>query len=210
MPEYKLIYFPIRGRGQAIRLLLTDQGVPFEDETTDFANFQQNIKPNLPFGQLPVLHVEGQKLVQSCTILRYLGKQCGLYGSNDIEAANIDMLNDGVEDIYSKYITLIYRNFEDGKEDFISNVLPNWLVSFEKWLKNKDDGKGFLMGEKMCYADYNLFQFLDAILILSPPCLDETPLLKGYYGRVAARPKMAELLKSETNTKRTVNGNGKQ
>ncbi len=35
----------------------------------------------------------------------------GLYGSNDMEAAVIDMLNDGVEDVYLQYLKMIYRNY---------------------------------------------------------------------------------------------------
>jgi len=209
MPEYKLTYFNIRGKGQAIRLLLLDQGVPFEDETTDYASFVQNIKPTLHFGQLPVLYIDGKQLVQSCTILRYLAKQYGLYGSNDMEAAHIDMLNDGVEDIYSKYLNFMYRNYENGREDF-TKLLAIWTANFEKWLQNKNGGKGFLMGDKICYADYNLLQILDALLIFSAICLDGTPLLKEYYERMAARPKLAAFLKGEVNAKRNVNGNGKQ
>lgn len=35
----------------------------------------------------------------------------GLYGKDQREAALVDMVNDGVEDLRSKYITLIYTNY---------------------------------------------------------------------------------------------------
>ncbi|XP_072014620.1 glutathione S-transferase P-like [Amphiura filiformis] len=209
MPEYKLMYFPIRGRGQAIRLLMLDQGVEFQESTIAFKEWP-TLKATLAFGQCPVFYVDGETLVQSNTILRYLGKQCGLYGSTDMEAAYIDMLNDGVEDAYSRYLKMIYNDYENGKDDYVTKVLPTWLASFEKWLATKADGKAFLMGEKISYVDYNFFQFLDAQQILSSTCLDNLPLIKAYYERMAARPKLSEFLKSETNTKRNVNGNGKQ
>lgn len=35
----------------------------------------------------------------------------GLYGKDQREAALVDVVNDGVEDLRSKYITLIYTNY---------------------------------------------------------------------------------------------------
>lgn len=213
MAEYKLLYFNIRGKGQAIRFLFEDQEIPFEEQLIlTREDWLTNVKPKLPFQQVPVLYTKGHEIAQSCTILRYLAKQHGLCGSNDVEAATIDMLNDSVEDLYSKYFHLIYKDYDGFKDEYVNTLLPAWTVNFENWLKNKsgDGGQSYLMGDKICYADYNLFQFLDAQLVLAPNCLDVAPLLKAYYARVAARPKIAEFLKSDTNTKRPVNGNGKQ
>lgn len=212
MADYKLLYFNIKGKGQAIRLLLADHGIAFKEELILTAeDWQQNWKPKLPFRQVPVFYVNGDEIAQSCTILRYLAKQHGLYGSNDIEAATIDMLNDSIEDLYTKYFHLIYKDYDNFKDEYVNELLPGWTVNFENWLQNRaDGGKSYLMGDKICYADYNLLQFLDAQLVLSPTCLDSSPLLKAYYGRVAARPKIAEFLSSDVNTKRPINGNGKQ
>lgn len=44
----------------------------------------------MPFGQLPVLDVDGKKIHQSTAICRYLAKQFGLVGKNDWENLEID------------------------------------------------------------------------------------------------------------------------
>ncbi|OPL20307.1 pi-class s-transferase glutathione, partial [Mytilus galloprovincialis] len=48
--------------------------------------------------------------------------------------------------------------------------------------------KGYILGEKISWVDYNLFDLLDILIILSPGCLDAFPAVKAFYERVLARP----------------------
>ena len=52
-----------------------------------------------PFGQMPILHVDGKVLAQSMTIARYLAKQHGLAGQNDWEEALANMYADCISDL---------------------------------------------------------------------------------------------------------------
>lgn len=52
-----------------------------------------------PFGQVPVLEVDGQVLAQSNTIARYLARKYGLAGKNDWEQALADMYADNINDL---------------------------------------------------------------------------------------------------------------
>lgn len=47
-----------------------------------------------PFGKVPVLEIDGVQTHQSVAICRYLAKQFGLNGSNDLEALEIDAIVD--------------------------------------------------------------------------------------------------------------------
>lgn len=55
--------------------------------------------PDMPFGQMPVLEVDGERLTQSKSICRYLAKKFNLYGSNDLEAEKIDATADAIDDL---------------------------------------------------------------------------------------------------------------
>lgn len=63
-----------------------------------------------PFGQVPALRDEdGTMYCQQDAIMRHIGRQHGLCGSSLQEAALVDMVMAGVEDIRRAYINLIYQ-----------------------------------------------------------------------------------------------------
>lgn len=53
-----------------------DHRLSNDDDDPEF----ENLKPSLPFGQLPVLEINGTRIAQSVAITRYLAKQYNLYG----------------------------------------------------------------------------------------------------------------------------------
>lgn len=55
----------------------------------------------MPFGQVPVLEVDGKKINQSTAICRYLAKQYKLAGKDDWEALEIDAIVDTIHDLRS-------------------------------------------------------------------------------------------------------------
>lgn len=91
-----LTYFDGRGLGEIPRLLLHEAGVKFEDRRLkDIAA----LKPELPFGQVPLYQEGDFKLVQSQAIARYIARTHNLYGKDAHEAAQIDSVIDGVNDL---------------------------------------------------------------------------------------------------------------
>lgn len=100
IPHYKLIYFPVRGRGEFIRYLFALAEVPYEEQIITFDEWPSK-KPGeclcfcrlvvlaigngwrfleTPFGALPILEIDHGKhvLAQSVAIGRYLAKRFGM------------------------------------------------------------------------------------------------------------------------------------
>ncbi|XP_023646292.2 glutathione S-transferase P-like [Paramormyrops kingsleyae] len=208
MPPYTITYFPVRGRCSAMKMLMSDHGQQWKDINVSYEDWMKgDIKKTLTFGQLPKFEDGSLVLFQSNAILRYLGRKHGAYGKDDAECALIDMMNDSIEDLRVKYIRLIYQDYENGKDRYIKE-LPDQLKYFEKILASNP--KGFLVGDKMSYADYNLFDLLLNQKVLSPPCLDSFPALKSYVDKIAVRPKIKAFMESDSYKKLPINGNGKQ
>ena len=68
-----LTYFRGRGRGELIRLMLEVTGTPYSERTISKGLLQDlRAKGDLFFQQLPLLEIDGLKLVQSAAIVRYL------------------------------------------------------------------------------------------------------------------------------------------
>ena len=91
--------------GQGVRILLHYTNTKYEDTVYSIKNVNewQAAKANnawdLDFPNLPY-YIDGNvKLTQSNAILRHLGRQHGLYGSNDNQSSEIDMLLDTIKDI---------------------------------------------------------------------------------------------------------------
>lgn len=53
----------------------------------------------MPFGQVPVLEIDGKKIGQSVAICRYVAKQVGLAGKDDLQALEIDSTVDTIHDM---------------------------------------------------------------------------------------------------------------
>ncbi|XP_077080423.1 glutathione S-transferase P-like [Siphateles boraxobius] len=208
MAPYTLTYFAVKGRCGALKMMLADYGQQLKEILVTFDEWTKgDIKASCVFGQLPKFQDGDLVLYQSNAMLRHLGRKHGAYGKNDCEASLIDMMNDSVEDLRLKYIKLIYQEYETGKEAFIKD-LANHLKPFETILaKNKS---GFLVGDQISFADYNLFDLLLNLKVLSSTCLDSFPALKSFVDKTSARPKVKALLENEDFKKMPINGNGKQ
>ena len=57
-----------------------------------------------PFGQLPLVEIDGKKINQSIAVCRYLAKKVGLSGKNDWENLQIDASVDNIYDLQSSKV----------------------------------------------------------------------------------------------------------
>ncbi|XP_027974182.1 glutathione S-transferase P-like isoform X1 [Eumetopias jubatus] len=206
VPPYTIVYFPTRGRCEAVRLLLADQGQSWKEEVVTKESWLQGpLKASCLYGQLPKFQDGDLTLYQSNAILRHLGRSFGLYGKDAREAALVDMVNDGVEDIRRHCSQLIYRSYEEGKAKYFQE-LPGHLKPFETLLIQNQEGQAFLVGDQISFADYNLLDLLLNHQVLAPGCLDSHPLLLAYVARLSARPKLKAYLASPEHVNRPVHG----
>ena len=143
--------------------------------------------PNLPY------YSDGKvKLTQSGAILRYIAKANGLSGSDDVEAALVDMLANEVADFKQAFTTLVYNpNMESLKADWLNGVKPK-LQRFSTYLK----GRSWLVGEKVTYADFLFYEALEGHKCFQPTLLDDYPNLKEFISRFEALPAISAYLES--------------
>ncbi|XP_012581053.1 PREDICTED: glutathione S-transferase P isoform X1 [Condylura cristata] len=209
MPPYTIVYFPARGRCEATRMLLADQGQTWKEEVVTLDTWRQGpLKASCLYGQLPKFQDGDLTLYQSNAILRHLGRTLGLYGRDAREAAQVDMANDGVEDLRRRCSHLIHHNYEEGKAQYIQD-LPGHLQPFETLLAQNRGGQAFIVGDQISFADYNLLDLLMNHQALAPGCLDGLPLLSAYVARLSARPQLKAFLDSPEHVNRPIFGSRK-
>jgi len=205
----QLMYFPIRGRAEAIRLILEDQGAQYEFKAVEREEWQR-IKPSTPFGQIPMLTDGDFQLPQSNAIIRYLGRKYDMYGKGIRENAWVDAILDHAEDIRVEYLIMIYDKAcsDEARHKHITEVFHIGLTKLEKLLVSNGGGDGWIVGSGCTIADITLFELLDQHLALEKNLLKDFPKLAGLHARVAARPRIAAYLASGKRAHR-INGNGK-
>merc|ERR1712215_352945 len=114
--DIKLSYFNVRGRAETARLILAHAGVRYTDQRLTFDQFS-TVKSKLPYGQLPTLKYDGEVVCQSISISRFLAKEFGLAGKDNIENAQCDEIVDAVNDIMNAKLTALRETNDDLKEE---------------------------------------------------------------------------------------------
>eukprot|EP00199_Chlamydomonas_sp_CCMP681_P004580 CAMPEP_0119106488 /NCGR_PEP_ID=MMETSP1180-20130426/4488_1 /TAXON_ID=3052 ORGANISM="Chlamydomonas cf sp, Strain CCMP681" /NCGR_SAMPLE_ID=MMETSP1180 /ASSEMBLY_ACC=CAM_ASM_000741 /LENGTH=143 /DNA_ID=CAMNT_0007091837 /DNA_START=88 /DNA_END=516 /DNA_ORIENTATION=- len=89
----ELIYWAFPGRAETTRVLLTLGGVPFKDTHVAYLGPEwEALKPKTPYGQVPVLEVDGVTYAQSSAIERYAASLAGVYPTSPLEQLKVDQL----------------------------------------------------------------------------------------------------------------------
>jgi glutathione S-transferase len=95
---YRLFYFPIPGKAEACRVVLSLSNITWKDEEINGEEYAQ-MKNNgdLPWGMVPILQTPNGTLAESSAILRYIGNQAGLAMKDPFQAAKVDEFIDAIE-----------------------------------------------------------------------------------------------------------------
>ncbi|CAG0918809.1 unnamed protein product [Notodromas monacha] len=194
-PQYKLIYFDVAGRGEIIRLILHQAGVHFEDQRINKEKWAE-LKPTVPFGQLPVLEVDGKLLAQSHTIARYLANAHGLAGKNSWESALCDQYVDAIIDLTMHYRTMRYGKSDAEKEEAKKTLLESALPVFCQRMTTKIDANpsGLLVSDEVTWADIYLAHGMDVLEAAVPDCLEPYPRIKKIQEHVFGLPNLKAYL----------------
>ena len=161
MSKPRLIYFDFAGsRGEECRIALHLAGVDFDDVRVPTAEWP-SLKPQTPFGSLPVLELPGKSpLAQSNAILVYIGRQHGLHPKNDFEAAQHEALMDHVEDLRHTVSPTLRISDETQKrvarEELARVYLPTWGTNVENQLTDHP----FVGGDKLHVVDLKLYMIV--------------------------------------------------
>ncbi|CAJ0598691.1 unnamed protein product [Cylicocyclus nassatus] len=223
MVSYKLIYFNGRGRAEVIRQIFALAGEKFEDVRVSQEEFQK-MKAEFPFGQLPVLEIDGKevaqtpehqdmpdkdktrKLAQSFAIARFLAKQFGLSPKCPFEEALVDSLMDQYKDFHNEVLPLlkVLMGFAQGDVDQLTkDVLVPARDKFFGFMTNflKKNGSGYLVGSSITIADLLLAEFSAEVAKKIPTLYDGYPEIKAHAEKVRSNPAIKKWIKTRPETK---------
>merc|ERR1711892_48356 len=194
MPEFKLTYFNLRGRGELSRLIFVHAGQKYEDDriASPFEDPAPWVafKPNTPWGTLPILSIDGQIIAQSVASARYLAREFGLVGKNNLESAQADEIMDVVTDLVNEGTRAKFANDEPASKKHTEETIPRSLANIEKVLVAR--GGQYLVGGALTWADIALFNYVNAY----KPALDKIPSIKTLVEKVGNLPNIKSWVES--------------
>ncbi|CAK1555545.1 unnamed protein product [Leptosia nina] len=192
MPNVTFYYFPVKALGEAVRLLLAYGGQEFEDKRVAIEDWPA-FKPSTPFGQMPVLEIDGKKYAQSFAICRYLARKYGLSGSDAEEDFEIDQNVDFLNDIRAKAAVVQYEPDQDVKakkhEEQSKNVYPALLEKLDEIIKKNN---GHIAAGKLTWADFafaGMFDYLKMMMQI-PDLEKKYPSFQQVVDAVYSLPKV--------------------
>nr|XP_004660553.2 glutathione S-transferase A1-like [Jaculus jaculus] len=192
-----LHYFNARGRMECIRWLLSAVGVEFEEKFITSPEDLEKLKNDgsLLFQHVPMVEMDGMKLVQTRAILNYIAAKHNLCGKDLEERALIDMYAEGIADLCEMIMQLPLSppDQRDAKIALTKDRTKNrYLPAFENVLKSHR--QDYLVGNKLSRADIHLVELLYYIEELDSSLLATFPLLKALKIRISNLPNVKKFL----------------
>lgn len=199
MPQLKLTYFDFHGgRAEPARLAFHIGGIAFEDLRITYAEFA-DVRKSTPFGQVPVLHVDGVQVTQCDAINRYAAKLAGLYPADPLQALLCDEVSYVVEEASVKLGPTYRMTGEEQKAARLALVNGSMPV-YLRWLQSQLQAHGgeYFADNRLTIADLKVFVDVRSLnsgrLDHVPADLVQqvAPLLNAHMQRVAQTPAVAQ------------------
>ena len=218
--RYELYYQPsIQGRGEFVRLPLEDSGADYVDVARDPSFGRAGITKILenrtiphPSFAPPFLKAGKLMIGQTANILQYLGPRLGLAPKDQASRLWAHQLQLTVTDwvaevssVHHPIANALY--YEDQKDEakrraanFTSLRIPKFLGYFEGVLARNPKGSDYLLGKKVCYVDFSLFQMVEGLRYAFPRTMAKLepnyPRIVALHDRIARRPRLKKYLES--------------
>lgn len=191
----KLTYFASRGRAETTRWMLAACGIPFENVGLSEPEQMEALRATgkLPFDQLPLLELDGQRYSQTSAMIRILARRGDLYGDGDAERALIDMIAGVTADFVEPAIGWSFQPSAAAARAGLDRALDKFGPRFEALL---EDGRSNVAGGRMSFADVVLAEATTHFSERDDAILDPFPRLSAHRERICAHPGITAYLAS--------------
>ena len=214
---YELYYWPgIQGRGEYVRLALEEGGADYVDTAlvpdeegggvpalTRFLDGEDIARP--PFAP-PFLRAGRRLIGQTPNILLFLGSRLGLAPKDETGRLWVHQLQltiaDFIVEIHDTHHPIGGSLYYDEQKpeakrrtkEFLANRLPKFLGYFERIIDRNPDGRRWLAGATLTYADLSLAQTVAGLRYAFPSSMKrqmrDCPRLARVHDAVFARPRI--------------------
>ncbi|XP_050642598.1 glutathione S-transferase A1-like [Macaca thibetana thibetana] len=153
----------------------------FEEKFLESAKDLEKLRNNrsMFFQQVPMVEIDGMKLVQTRAILNYIASKYSIYQTDTKERSLVDMYIEGRAGLSEKLLHYSSHTPEEKetKLDLIKGgTTSHYFPVFETVLKSH--GQDYLIGNKLSRADIHLVALLYHVEEFDSSLISSFPLLK--------------------------------
>lgn len=113
----------------------------------------------LDYGQVPLLEIDGLRLVQSNSILRYVARRTGRYPKDPREAYVVDSVCDSVNDARGPLLSYPFHLDVERTKTEMESKVERYFLRWECLLKKTDSP--FFLANGWTLADVVLYELVD-------------------------------------------------
>jgi len=192
-----LTYFHGWGLAEQARWVLAAAGIEFQNVCLDTPEDLKALRDqgDLLFGQLPLLRIDGLRLVQSQAIVRYVAHKVGLSGATPAEAALVDMVAEAAKDCRGPVTGFPFASDKAAHLAQLPATFEKYFPKFEAALATSGSGHVLASG-RLSYADVFLAELVEEYEVMQPGCSVPFPLLAANHATVTSLPPMKAYLAS--------------
>uniref|UniRef100_A0A3Q0SE73 Glutathione S-transferase n=1 Tax=Amphilophus citrinellus TaxID=61819 RepID=A0A3Q0SE73_AMPCI len=171
---------------ESIRWLLTVAEVEVSERGVSLKSYGA-----LMFQQVPLVEIDGMKLIQTKAILNYIAEKYNLHGKDPKDRVMINMYSEGLMDLMEMIIMVPFSPDPKPKLDNIqSKAKERYLPVYEKALT----GPVYLVGGKLSLADVLLVECTLMLEEKFPAILKDFSNIKSFQGRMIQIPAINRFL----------------
>ena len=182
--KLELIYFKMRALAEAPRLLFHYTNIEYEDLMSwdYYAKEWSDVKPNIPFKQLPMLIVDNKhEICQSMAIMTFIENLAGINITDPILNAKANAIMQSAQELFMPLNPTVNfatgEKFKKKRED----MLPFLMSRFEDLEKAiKENDKKFFIVDDPRACDFVVFHHLDLSKMLDPLIIKKFPRLEKF------------------------------
>ncbi|CAD5219431.1 unnamed protein product [Bursaphelenchus xylophilus] len=201
MPTYELLYYDAYGRAEPIRQAFNYAGIAFKDTRIPLNEWPKwkGDTTKFPYGQIPVLLIDGKPLTESHTITRFVGRLAKLDGTTPLESAFVDQAYEMARTFFESvgpYYKLLLGQAEGNKEKLKAEFFaPNAEKQF-KPLERLLKPSGFFGENGPTYADLYWAQTIEFYNRHAPEIISKYPKFLEHLKRVESLPQLKTYFKN--------------
>jgi len=194
----ELYYFPVRARGEPLRLLMRYAKIPYTDRIVQSGEWPK-MKSTVPNGYLPVIKLaDGKFIGETSDLARFIATRSGP-PLMPVDKVKQDAAARLFEVSNTKPLSMLMPLTNAMPSEKRKELIPDCITQAQKVLESLElelsmSGGAFFGGMEPHYGDFGLFHAANLYVTISNPSPKISDTMKNWYEKMSSLPGVKEYL----------------